>query len=74
MDFAWFSVRQTLKKQDSFEYEFCSRAPKLSNQITVFIGYDILSGCLSNMSRKFVLKHFITLRSALIFKTKIQNT
>jgi hypothetical protein len=42
-------------------FEFCTRTPKLSNQDAVFIKYDVLIGCLFelSMSTNLVLESFV---------------
>ena len=51
---------QTLWSYKIYENEFCTRITKSSNQNAVFIVCDILIGCFSSTSTKFVLESFMT--------------
>jgi hypothetical protein len=50
----------------NFHYEFLTRAPNLSNQKAVFIGYDVLD-VLPATRNKIILEGFVTIRSSLAF-------
>jgi len=51
-----------LYSHKTFEYEFPTCPPKLSNQKALFYGYDILIGCFWSRNIKLVLRSFITAR------------
>jgi hypothetical protein len=48
----------------NFHYEFLTRAPSLSNQKAVFIGYDVLD-VLPTTRNKIILEDFVTIRVSL---------
>ena len=47
-------VKIALYGHKTFEYEFCTCTPKLPNQDTGDIVYNVLIGCFSSMETKFI--------------------